>query len=206
MDLLAALKRRRMVRSFSGRPVDPDAFESVLAAALRAPSAGNTAGWSSVVLRGPAQTRAFWEATTTPTWRERSRRWPGLSRAPAIVAMFVDPTAYTARYSETDKAGSGLEEEVAWTVPYWFVDGGMAVSYMLLAAADAGLGACFLGNFRGETALADELGIPHGRRYLGAVLVGEPASDDPPSASLDRGRRTLDDAFHEGRWRSEDHG
>ena len=85
-------------------------------------------------------------------------------------------------------------------MPYWFVDGAFAAMVMLLAATDAGLGACFLGNFRGETALRDALGVPDDRRYVGAVLMGEPAGDDPPSSSLTRGRRPRSEMVHRGRW------
>jgi nitroreductase len=69
-----------------------------------------------------------------------------------------------------------------------------------VAAVDAGLGACFLGNFRGEEDLASALGVPGDRRYLGTVLLGEPGGDDPPSASLARGRRRAEDALHWGSW------
>ncbi len=212
MELADAVRRRKMVRSFSGEPVPTEVLDRVLDLACRAPSAGNTGGWDAVVLAGPAESAAFWDATTTAEWRARSRRWTGLQRAPVVVALFVDPDAYRARYFEPDKRGpdrsdqpdhsenevGGLEGE--WPVPYWFVDGGFAVMVMLLAAADAGLGACFLGNFRGEAALRDALGVPDDRRYVGAVLMGAPGGDDPPSASLSRGRRQSSEVVHRGRW------
>jgi nitroreductase len=205
MELSDAVRRRRMVRSFSGDPVPVAVLDRVLDLGCRAPSAGNTGGWDAVVLVGPDETSAFWDATTTPDWRARSRRWPGLARAPVVVALFVDPGAYLARYREPDKAtsrlgGGDLGRDNAWPVPYWFVDGGFAVMVVLLAAADAGLGACFLGNFRGEAALRDALGVPDDRRYVGAVLMGEPGGDDPPSASLARGTRHRSDVVHRGRW------
>ena len=53
-----------MVRSFAADPVDPVVVETVIQAALRAPSAGNTAGTSWVVLEGADQTSAYWESTT----------------------------------------------------------------------------------------------------------------------------------------------
>ena len=194
------VRRRRMVRSFSGRTVPIEVRERILAAARTAPSAGNTGGWDAVVLEGPAQTTVFWEATTTPTWRARSRRWPGLASAPLVVALFVHPAAYLARYAEPDKQSSGLGDDVeAWPVPYWFVDGAFGALLMLLAATDAGLGTCFLGNFRGEEALRHALGVPADRRYLGAVLVGEPAGSDPPSRSVGRGRRPAS-VVHRARW------
>ncbi|HLM95753.1 MAG TPA: nitroreductase family protein [Acidimicrobiales bacterium] len=227
MELSDAARRRRMVRSFSGDPVPSEVLDRVLELACSAPSAGNTGGWDAVVLTGPEETSRFWEATTTADWRTRSRRWPGLGRAPVVVALFVDPDAYRARYREPDKARSGLggdgEPQAAgvaggagaagadtadlsgegagpWPVPYWFVDGGFAAMVMLLAAVDAGLGACFLGNFRGETALRSALGVPDDRRYIGAVLMGEPGGVDPPSPSLARGRRRSSEVVHRGRW------
>jgi nitroreductase len=206
MELSDAVRRRRMVRSFSGAAVSPEVLEGVLELACTAPSAGNTGGWDAVVLVGPAQTAAFWDATTTADWRERSRRWPGLALAPVVVALFVHPEAYLARYREPDKRASGLGgdgpsgDDGTWPVPYWFVDAGLAAMVMLLAASDAGLGACFLGNFRGEPDLRAVLGVPDDRRYVGAVLMGDPGGIDPPSPSLARGRRSVPDVVHRGRW------
>jgi nitroreductase len=203
MELADVARARKMVRSFSTEPVRADVLDEVLDLACRAPSAGNTGGWDTVVMVGPDETAPFWDATTTADWRARSRRWAGLSRAPVIVALFVDPDAYRARYAEPDKAGPEREPgrvDGEWPVPYWFVDGGFAVMVMLLAAADAGLGACFLGNFRGEAALRSGLGVPDDRRYVGAVLMGEPSGDDPPSPSLARGRRRASEVVHRGRW------
>jgi len=200
MELADAVARRRMVRSFSGHPVPTGQLERVLQLACTAPSAGNTGGWDAVVLTGP-ETAVFWDATTTPEWRARSRRWPGLERAPVVVALFVDPDAYVARYAEADKAGSGLGEGVdAWPVPYWYVDGAFAALLMLLAASDTGLGACLLGNFRGEGELRAALGVPPGRRYVGAVAMGPAGGDDPPSSSAARGRRRPSRVVHQGRW------
>jgi nitroreductase len=214
MELSDAVRRRKMVRTFSGSPVPAEVLDRVLELACSAPSAGNTGGWDAVVLAGPQETAAFWAATTTADWRTRSRRWPGLSRAPVVVALFVHPDAYRARYAEPDKWASGLggagkpsggggegaTDRDAWPVPYWFVDGGFAAMVMLLCATDSGLGACFLGNFRGERALCAALGVPDDRRYVGAVVMGEPAGADPPSPSLARGKRQSSEVVHRGRW------
>ncbi|HXQ75632.1 MAG TPA: nitroreductase family protein [Acidimicrobiales bacterium] len=208
MEFTDAVRRRKMVRSFSGRPVARPVLEGLLDLALRGPSAGNTGGWDVVVLQGPSETAVFWEATTTPPWRATSRRWPGLEQAPVAVVLFAHPDAYAERYAEPDKESSGLGAGVGgpagraepWPVPYWFVDSGFPVLLLLLAAVDAHLGACFLGNFRGETALATALGVPGDRRYVGTVLLGEPGGDDPPSASLARGRRSAEEAVHWRQW------
>ena len=123
----------------------------------------------------------------------------GLSRAPVVVVPFVDPAAYVARYREPDKVRPD-GEAVEWVVPYWYVDAAFAVMTMLLGAADSGLGAAFLGNFRGEEALRSALGVPDHLRWFGAVLLGEAAVPDPPSASAARRRRTIEDSVHRGRW------
>lgn len=201
MELAEAVRHRRMVRRFSGDPVPLPTLAALVEAACRAPAAGNTDGWAAVVLSGPAQTAVFWSATTDEAWRAHSRRWPGLSRAAAVVVLVCRPDAYVARYAEDDKAGSGLGASAeAWPVPYWFVDVGMAAMALLLAVTDAGLGACFLGNFRGEAALLDALGVPAGWRYAGAVALGPVGGDDPPSRSARRGRRRPERVVHWGRW------
>jgi len=202
---------RRMVRSFSGEPVDDEVLRRILSSARRSPTAGNTDGWALVVLRGASEMEALWHSTTTDDWRLRARRWRGLSRAPVAIVVLTSPHRYVDRYSEPDKASSGLgvlfgedpsgsNAQGRWPIPFWFVDAGHVVMSLLLAAVDEGLGACFLGNFRGENALLQTLGIPDQWRYVGSVLLGRPAGDDPPSESLRRPQRSIDDLVHFGRW------
>ena len=76
----------------------------------------------------------------------------------------------------------------------------MGVMAVLLAAVDAGLGACFLGAFRGTDALAGRLGVPGDWRLYGAVALGRPAGNDHRSASLDRPRPPRAERVHRGRW------
>ncbi len=188
-----------MTRNFTGHPLDRALVDGLLSDALAAPSAGNTQGRDLVVLEGPAETGRFWDATTDEAWRKRSRRFEGLARAPVVVLPFSDPDAYAERYREPDKARGG---EVDWVVPYWHVDAGFLVMTLLLGAVDSGIGAAFLGNFRGEARLRDVLGVPARMRWLGAVLLGEPARPDRLSASATRPRRTVADSVHRGAWSS----
>jgi nitroreductase len=198
VELTEVLRTRRMARNFSGRPLATDIVDQLVGAALRAPSAGNTQGREFVVLEGASQTSLYWQAATDEGWRSRSRRFEGMSRAPVIVLPFADPEAYSARYREPDKSPRG--PDVEWVVPYWFVDTAFATMAILLAATDRGIGAAFLGNFRGEEALRAVLGVPDRLRLLGAVLLGESSGPDPPSTSADRPHRTLEDSVHRGGW------
>jgi len=199
VELTEALRLRRMTRNFSGLGPGPGVVDRLLAGALRAPSAGNTQGREFVVLEGPEQTSVYWETTTDAPWRDRSPRYAGLSRAPVIILPFADPDAYRARYREPDKARPD-GDEVEWVVPFWFVDIAFATMALLLGAVDEGLGAAFLGNFRGEDRLRQALGAPERLRWLGAVLLGEAAGPDPPTSSASRARRTLEDSVHHGGW------
>jgi nitroreductase len=77
----------------------------------------------------------------------------------------------------------------------------MAVMLMLLAAVDEGVGAWWFGVFHGAEALLRGLGVPPGRRLVGAVALGWPAADDRPSGSArTRPRRPFDQVVHWGRW------
>jgi nitroreductase len=199
VELTDAVARRHMTRNFSATPLDPGVVDGLLVTALRAPSAGHTQGREFLVLEGPAETSAYWQATTDQAWRDSSRRFAGLSRAPVVILVFADPEAYVARYREPDKArADGVEVE--WVVPFWFVDAAFATMSLLLAATDRGIGAAFLGNFRGEDRLHSVLGVPERLRWLGAVLLGEAVEPDPPSTSSARPRRTVAESVHRGRW------
>jgi len=209
MDLHEAIRRRAMVRSFAPDPVDPAAVETILRAALRAPSAGNTGGTAWVVLDGEAQTARYWEATTDGEWRATSPRWEGLRRAPVILLAYASAQAYLSRYAEPDKSekgpgrapGPALGDRVdEWPVPYWIGDAAFGVMSVLLAAVDAGLGACVLGNFRGETALARSLGVPAAWQLFCAVPLGHPDGNDHRSPSLDRPGPQPAERIHRGRW------
>lgn len=198
MDLRAAIRARRMVRAFTGQPVAPALVDELIDLARRAPSAGNTQPCHFVVLEGAATDR-LWDVSLPPD-RRHGFRWQRLLDAPVVVVPVVDPHAYVRRYGEPDKAVTGLGTGPdAWAVPYWWVDGGMAVHGLLLAAVDAGLGALFFGLFEHERAVLDALGVPAGHRAVGAVALGWPAPDEP-GRSAGRGRPPLGSVIHRGRW------
>jgi nitroreductase len=188
-----------MVRAFTRDLVAPATVDALVDLARRAPSAGHSQGWAFVVLEGPAQTARYWDVAL-PGARRSTFRWPGLVDAPVLIVALVEPRAWVDRYAEPDKASTGLGAgATAWPVPYWWVDGGMAVEHLLLGAVDAGLGACFFGLFDHEAEVLRALGVPDGWRALGTVAVGHPAPDEP-GRSVARGRRSLGAVLHRGGW------
>jgi nitroreductase len=202
MELHEAIRRRSMVRSFSTDPISPAVLDRILAASLRAPTAGNTRGTAWVVLEGPQETAEYFDVTTDERWRTDHPEWnDGLRRAPVVLLSYSSPDLYVARYAEKDKAPSGLGGDAAtWPVPYWTGDAAFGVMTVLLAAVDSGLGACVLGAFRGEHALATALGVPDGWRLFCAVPLGYPDGRDHRSASLRRETPNAADRIHRGRW------
>lgn len=199
MEFDEVVRRRRMVRAFTAESVDPELVDDLLDRARRAPSAGNSQSVEFLVLEGPEQTERYWDVTL-PTDRRAGFRWPDLLVAPVVIVVWVDPAAYLSRYSEPDKIASRLgESEEAWSVPYWWVDGGAAVMTMLHGAVDRGLGALFFGLFEHEEAIRERFGVPATRRAVGAVALGHP-THDRPSASALRPRLPLHRVVHRGRW------
>jgi nitroreductase len=187
-----------MVRAFERRPVPSELVDGLIDLARRSPSAGNTRPWAFVVLEGE-QTARLWDVTL-PAEQRGSFRWQGLLAAPVLILPLVSADAYLDRYRQPDKTATGLGESAqAWPVPYWWVDGGMAVETLLLGAVDAGLGALFFGLFDDEPAVLAALGVPDGWRALGAVALGWPAPDEP-GRSADRSRPSLAEVVHRGGW------
>ena len=197
MELREVVRRRRMVRRFDPRPLPAEVLDRILHSATRAPSAGFSQGLDLLVLEGRDAVRGFWQATADPRFATPYSN----AEPPAIVLVLSDRQAYLDRYAAPDKAGLGMDVEEGWPVPYWDMDAAMAVMLMLLTAVDEGVGAWWFGVFHGAAALLRDLGVPGGRRLVGAVALGYPAPDDRPGGSArTRSRRPPDQVVHRGRW------
>ncbi|HTW10338.1 MAG TPA: nitroreductase family protein, partial [Acidimicrobiales bacterium] len=198
VELDALVARRRMCRSFLELPLGPGMLERALSLAGHAPSAGNTQGWSFVVLEG-TETMKFWEHEADSAWLAHPSH-PGLLNAPAIVLPLASRDAYLARYAEPDKVAVGAGRPGQWRVPYWLVDTAFATMLLLLGLAQEGLGALFFALRKPPGPLLTQLGVPEGWEALGAVAVGWPSPDDQPTSSAGRPRRPASETVHWGRW------
>ncbi len=201
MEFADVVRGRRMTRAFSTQPVDTKLISQIVDLASRAPSAGKTQGWHALILTS-SDTAKFWDDTLAVEKRE-SFRWKQLLDAPVIALVFADPLAYVERYSEHDKAHTGLGASAeAWPTPYWTVDASFAAMTMLLAAEDAGLGALFFAVFSGENELRTRLCVPDAMQLIGAIALGWPLESDElnASASAGRARRSADQIIHLNGW------
>jgi nitroreductase len=195
MEFATAVRARRMVRSYDpDRPVPRETLDELLRLAVRAPSAGHTQGWQFLVLDDITSRARFWTATTDDQQDDWLRR---VSTAPVLIVIFSDKETYLDRYAEEDKGWTD-RDEARWPVPYWHIDAGMAAMILLLAAVDAGLGACFFGVPTGHwTALRAAFAVPERLTPIGVVSLGHPAADRR-SPSLRRGRRPFDEVVAYG--------
>ena len=188
-----------MVRNYTSQDVDPRILDQVAAAALRAPSAGNSQAIAVVIVTDGERRSRIASLANEDAYVERGFD-PWISRAPAHLVLAVSERIYRDRYAEPDKLGPG-GEEIDWPVPYWWVDAGAALMAVLLAAVDQGLGAGFLG-VHSLPDLSELLDLPDHYQPIGVVTVGHPAPDRR-SGSLDRPKRPPESVIHHERWRDD---
>lgn len=198
MEFADAVRKRRMVRSYTDEPVDPTAVRRALDHARRAPSAGFSQGWAFLLLDEPAGVTRFW-AAATPDGQGDDTWARGMRAAPVIVVPLSCKRAYLERYAEPDKGWSDRDEG-RWPAPYWDIDTGMAALLVLLTAVDEGLGACFFGVPPERIgAVRTEFGVPDDHHPIGAITLGHPATERV-RGSASRGRRPYEEVVHRGRW------
>ena len=156
MDALSCIMTRRSLRHYDDDPVSDAAMETLLRAAMAAPSAGNQQPWRFVVLRDRAA-------------RERA------AACSQYAAMLPGAGVGIVVCGETD----GNKHP-----GFWVQDCSAAIQNILLAAHALDLGAVWLGFHPDEgrtAALAGVLDLPSTVVPLGIVSVGVPTSGKPPA-------------------------
>ncbi len=188
-----------MVRHFTTEPVTPAARARIIAAALRAPSAGYSQGYALLVADHPDDVDRLW-ATHTPTaggWSPEVRA--GVKNAPLVIAVLASKDVYLSRYAEADKGWTD-RDEARWPVPYWYVDAGCVALLLLLAAVDEGLGALLFGIVPDDIpAFRAAFGIPDTYDLVGCVAVGH-ADPAAPRRDLSARRRPESELVHYRQW------
>ncbi len=201
MDFAELVRTRTMTRAFDPTPIDRELLESLVDAATRSPSAGKAQGFDLVVFEGSDTTR-FWDVTL-PSSERANFAWPRLLDAPVIALVCADPHAYLARYSEPDKARTGLGDSTnSWPAPYWTIDASFATMTLLYAAHDAGLGALFFAVARGADEIRRTCNIPDHVEMLGALALGWPHAQSGvrKGRSAPRARRAASSVLRFNSW------
>jgi nitroreductase len=196
MEFRDVVLKRRMVRNFADKPVDAAILNRILELTRHAPSAGFTQGQSFIVVTSPEKKKAIAATCQEDEYVQRGFA-PFISGAPLLLIPCTSEAAYHRRYREADKVNED-GSEIAWPVPYWFMDIGCAVMIALLAAIDEGLVSAFAGS-KDLKALRALLDIPAEVTPVGVISLGYRAPDIP-SPSLKRGRKADSEYVHHERW------
>lgn len=189
-----------MCRDFDARPIAPDDLDQIVRVGFSGPSAGNTDALDLLVLTDQA-VQKYWDTTLSPQ-RRSEFPWPGLLSAPVLIIPVVNPDAYLQRYSESDKAHTGLgTEQDSWPVPYWWVDTGASVMAQMAAAESLGYSSLFFGQFNHEEAVKATFGIPDALRCVGTLAIGYARQgSNSSSQSTLRTKRHSTERIHPNGW------
>ena len=160
MDALQAILSRRSIRAYTDELVSAEMIETLLRAAMAAPSAGNQQPWRFVVATERGMLDAM--AETTPYGRM-------LKAAPLAITVCA--------------AVGDLKHPTMWQQ-----DCSAAVENILVAVNALGLGACWLGfwpKMERVAPLKAVLALPEGIEPLAVLAIGHPAEEKPPSERFD---------------------
>lgn len=199
MEFSRVVSSRRMIRRFeSAVDVSQVQLEKIIECGLAAPSAGHTQGVELLLLQG-ADVGVFWSLTSDPG-TSPSEWLRGLRSAPVLILVWTSEATYRRRYAEADKRGKGKE----FSAPYWWVDAGMCVDQMLLAAVDEGLAGCFFGvPPERQEALADGFGVPSTQSSVGVVALGQHSEAGSGAGGSARRPKRGWARVHRGAWSAE---
>lgn len=161
LELAAA---RRSIRKYKDAPVEREKLDLCLEAARLAPSACNAQPYKFVVIDEPALKEKFCAAAFSGVYSACKFA----AAAPAIVAVI----------SDTGKVSAWLGNQVQDT-NFRLVDIGIAAEHFVLAAAEQGLGTCWLGWFSAGAG-AKVLGLGSGKKIEVLLSVGYPAENPAP--------------------------
>ncbi len=205
MEYYEVLSKRRMHRAFLPDPVPGESIARIARSVRRAPSAGYSQGQSVVVVTDEAMRHTIAERFDEKGWVEEEGGAPFISTAPVHFVLCVCERFYHERYQQPDKLAMEGGVEVAWMVPYWFVDAGAAMMLVLMTAIAEGLAGVFIGDPDQEAILRELLALPPDVVPIGIALVGYPA-DDPQAERAKRAfkerRRPDAQMIHRERWQS----
>ncbi|MDE5835707.1 MAG: nitroreductase family protein [Paramuribaculum sp.] len=155
---IADIMSRTSVRSYSGKEVESEKIDTLLRAAMAAPTAGNKQPWRFIVVNDKAVLNAIGTNFHTMTMAKE---------ASVAVVMCGDTTA-------TFKGDAQA---------YWVQDVSAASENLLLAAHAMGLGAVWCGIYPQRdrvTQFSQMLGLPENIIPMACICIGYPAGETTP--------------------------
>ncbi len=166
---LEVIKARTSIRAFTGEKLSEEQINTLLDAAMAAPTAANIQPWRFVVITDDEVKAGLYEG-------ERHKSMVTMAGAVIIVC------GETTRLRKPHDAAADAQPEV---IPnnYWYEDCSAATENLLLAAEALGLGAVWTAAHPYEdrvNPIREALGLPENVTPLCVVPCGYPAGDDQP--------------------------
>lgn len=149
------LRKRRSVRQFQDKAVDQEDVATLVEAMLRAPSSRNTSPWKFVVVQ---------EKTTIEALAKTKEHGSAfLGSAPLVIAVCADPKR----------------------CDVWIEDCSIATVFLHLAAADLGLGSCWVqvrlrehdAQKSAASYVAETLSLSEGLEVEALIAIGHPLQE-----------------------------
>lgn len=136
--VLELMRNRKSVRAYADKPVDRATINTLVAAALEAPSAGNMCLWSVLNI-------------TDPAIKERLSvtcdNQPFIATAPAVLVFCVDYERWYQQFCRNaEQVGETTRKPGAGDFLLAFEDTMIAAQSAVLAAESLGLGSCYIGD------------------------------------------------------------
>lgn len=153
MDFLEVIKKRKSIRRLKEREVEEEKIRKILEVVRQAPSAGNLQAYKVFVIKSKEKRETLAQAALGQRF---------IAEAPVVLVFCAHPQGSALRYG---RRGGEL---------YSLQDATIACSYAQLAAADLGLGSCWVGAF-----YEDEVQEVLGTNLLpvGILPIGYPDED-----------------------------
>jgi len=153
MEFSEVLKARRSTRQFTDEGITGEQIMKLLNAAVAAPNACNMQSWHFYVVTDESIKRRLSETKTVADWA---------TTAPVIFVVCTAAKALAARFGDRGENLFAVQDTAA------------AIENILLAAADMGLGGCFMGAFDNDKC-REIVGVSEEHRIVAMVPVGHPA-------------------------------
>lgn len=178
MNALEAINKRHSVRSYAPRKLDKDTIRSLLAAAVRAPTAVHEEPWAFAIVQDAALLKRISDRAK-PLFLEEMHR-AHLDRGGRRLDIFGQ-----AEFNIFHDAGTLIVICGRGAGPFVAADCWLAAENLMLAAYAMGLGTCVIGSALQALNLPEvkaEVGIPAEYSAIAPIIVGVPASEGTPSS------------------------
>jgi len=155
-SVLSAVYARRSIRRFKRQPVEREKIDTLVRAAMAAPSTCNLQVWEFIVIDQPERAE-----------RVRALSESGSFYAPVVMVLCADT------------------RNVPWKDEDWKIDCAAAVENMMIAAPSLGLGSCWIGSYD-MTGLRVFLNIPAEIQVMNLVYFGYPDEQKAAGSKYDQ--------------------